>query len=97
MPAYCRLWKLGHLNELGHRELTLLQKDEEAASGEVAQSAHSVENPGFGSYNIHRSEFKDITPLGRWQRLGGFAREGRRAEVLGSPTAPERAKNGLEL
>ena len=47
MPAHRRLRKLGDLNELGDSELTPLQKEKEPAPGEVAQSAHSVEDPGF--------------------------------------------------
>ena len=47
MPAHRRLRKLGDLNELGDREFTPLQEEKEAAPGEVAESAHSVEDPGF--------------------------------------------------
>ncbi len=48
MAAHRRLRQLGDLNELGDRELTLLQKEKEAAPGEAAQRAHSVEDSGFG-------------------------------------------------
>ena len=58
MAADRRLRELGDLNELGNRELTPLQEDEEAAPGEVAQGAHSVEDSGFG-YSIHKSGLKD--------------------------------------
>ena len=67
MTAHRRLRKLRDLNELGDRELTLLQEEKEAAPGEVAQSAHSVEDPGFSSYNIHKSGLKDTIFGGRRQ------------------------------
>ncbi len=72
MAADGRLWKLGNLNELRHREFTLLQEQQKAASGEVAQCAHSVEDPGFDQ-SIHKSGLKDITLLAPWQGPGVVA------------------------
>ena len=65
MAAHRRLWKLRDLNEFGYRELGVLQEEKETAPGEVAQSVHSVEDPEFGSYSIHESEFTDTTLSGR--------------------------------
>ena len=60
MAAHRRLRQLGDLNELGNCELTLLQEKEKAPSGEVAQSAHSVEDARC-SYSIHKSRLKDVS------------------------------------